>query len=187
MRMGGLFRGGHFLCVSNRLPEYGKAKSPMADFGYRAGMVAPRRPYCGCATPRHSPHKNRLSAKGLGGGRVPFLPWIVPHPFPDGLESHPCPAMEFSDCRGEIFVFASLLWNPRGNRFERYDGAFIIHLRGLAPRPRFSSRSTAPGAASHNSPGDPFLPIFLNLSDTRTSDRYGMPPSSFSCLTTFML
>ena len=27
---------------------------------------------------------------GVVGGMLPLSSWIVPHPFPDGLESHPC-------------------------------------------------------------------------------------------------
>ena len=27
---------------------------------------------------------------GVEGGMLPLSSWIVPHPFPDGLESHPC-------------------------------------------------------------------------------------------------
>ena len=60
------------------------------DFLDRAGVVAPRRPFCG-ADPTSVHMRSRcLDSSHLEGGRVPLSPGIVPHPFPDGLESHTC-------------------------------------------------------------------------------------------------
>ena len=60
------------------------------DFLDRAGMVAPRRPFCGVdLSPVHM-RSRCLVLSHLKGGRVSLSPGILPHPFPDGLESHPC-------------------------------------------------------------------------------------------------
>lgn len=77
------------------------------------------------------------------------LPCIPPHPFPDGLESHPCHIFA-SHC--PISDPCVQKWIKTGNQSGKSGAGSIIRRHRLAHPPHFSSPSIARNADSRNLP-----------------------------------
>ena len=89
-----------------------------------------------------APHGCR-SAKGLEDGRVMLSHWILPHTFPDGLESHPCRRLGIF---GSYFSASfPRVWemDEEGKPVRKVRGGSHDPPSWLALPPRFSSPSIA--------------------------------------------
>ncbi len=91
----GPFGPGNVEILKNPVVKLCPGYSPipgLKDAGFRetAGTFSPSRPLCGNASPSRNQPAPGLAMIGLGLREGSTFPGIVPHPFPDGLESHPC-------------------------------------------------------------------------------------------------
>ena len=108
------------------------------------------------------------------------------HPFPDGLESHPCHVAAFSHRISPYPIPTFGKWTKTGNQSGKPGAGSIIRRPGLAPQPHFSSQSIARNAGFPSSPRTKYPKAFSSPSVFRTSGRHGTLPSSFLCPITFM-